>query len=295
MKNNFTMDANLLIELAIKEDIREGDITSNCIIPEDAIAKAQIIFKQSAILCGIDIAKQVLHKLDAKIKFKKFFEDGAMINEGEIVAIIEGKTKAIICSERILLNFLQHLSAVATTANTYADKVNKYNVKILDTRKTIPGFRELEKYAVLCGGCQNHRFGLFDMVLIKDNHICAAGNVEKAVNSIISNPNFKRLRKAKAMKVELEIETLQQLNEVFAKNLDKEIDIIMLDNFSINDTKKAVPLIRNANKNIKIESSGGINLDNIEEYAKTGIDFISIGAALTLSPKIVDISLEIIT
>jgi len=288
------MNTDILIELAIKEDIREGDITSNCIISENSTTKAHIVFKQSGILCGIDIAKKVLYKLDAKIKFKKFFEDGAMINEGEIVAIIEGKTKAIISSERILLNFLQHLSAIATTANQYSEKAIKYDVKILDTRKTIPAFRELEKYAVSCGGCQNHRYGLFDMILIKDNHISAAGSLEKAINLVKNNQEFKKLRKAKAMKVELEVETLEQLSKVFLKKLDKEINIIMLDNFSIENTRKAVLLIRNANKDIKIESSGCINLENIEEYAKTGIDFISIGAALTLSPKMVDISLEII-
>src|SRR3989338_1043840 len=288
------MNTDILIELAIKEDIREGHITSNCIIYENSTTKAHIVFKQSGNLCGIDIAKKVLYKLDAKIKFKKFFEDGAMINEGEIVAINEGKTKAIISSERILLNFLQHLSAIATTANQYSEKAIKYDVKILDTRKTIPAFRELEKYAVSCGGCQNHRYGLFDMILIKDNHISAAGSLEKAINLVKNNQEFKKLRKAKAMKVELEVETLEQLSKVFLKKLDKEINIIMLDNFSIENTRKAVLLIRNANKDIKIESSGCINLENIEEYAKTGIDFISIGAALTLSPKMVDISLEII-
>ena len=285
------MNKEILIELGLHEDIREGDITTQCIIPDNKLIKAQIRAKQDGILCGIDIAKYVLFKYDKNVKFIKKFDDGEKIKEGDILAIIQGKASSIITCERLMLNFLQVLSGIATTANKYVQKVKKYNVQVLDTRKTIPGYRELQKYAVKTGEAINHRHGLYDMVLIKDNHIKAAGSIEKALGLVKNNEEFKKLRKIKHLKIEIEVENIAEVKKVLAND---GIDMIMLDNFSLSDTLKAVEIIRKKNKVIKIESSGGINLQNIEDYAKTGVDFISIGTALTISPQTLDITVDIL-
>ncbi len=304
------MNIETLTQLAFEEDIREGDITSNCIIDKNQTATAKVIAKQKLILCGIEIIRQVLLQYDPKLRFKTKLQEGQEIEKGIVIATIEGNALSLLACERIILNFLQRLSGIATNTKQYTEKIQKYNTKLLDTRKTIPGYRAMEKYAVKCGGGMNHRQGLYDMVLIKDNHIAIAGSIKNAILLVNNNKQFQQLKKAKAMKIEVEVQSLQELKKTLqSAETTVAIDIIMLDNFSPKDAKIAVELIQKFNKNrnnknkknnptnkqkqIKIEASGGINLENIEEYAKTGIDYISIGSALTLSSPVVDINIDI--
>ena len=268
-----------LMKLAIKEDIGKGDITTEAIVSKKANAVATIVAKDAGRIRGIDVVNEFFKFYDKKIDVKCLKKDGEVILVGDEVIRLEGNARSILSVERIVLNFLQRLSGVTTKTKQYVDIISEYKVKLLDTRKTIPGFRLLEKYAVKTGGGKNHRKGLYDMFLIKDNHIEAAGSIKKAVKAV----------KKKKMKIEVETKSLDQVKEA----VKEDVNMIMLDNMSIDEIEIAVKMIREANKKIKIEASGGININNIEEIAKCGVDFISVGTDLTLSAKALDFSLNI--
>ncbi|WP_427339344.1 carboxylating nicotinate-nucleotide diphosphorylase [Caloranaerobacter sp. DY30410] len=267
-----------IIKNALLEDMNNGDITTDNLIGQDDISEAEIIAKEDGILAGIEIAEITFKLLDKDIQFHRLKEDGQFLRKGDVIAKIKGKTRAILSGERTALNFLQRLSGIATKTRKFVDKVEKYNVRVADTRKTTPGIRVLEKYAVRLGGGANHRYNLSDAVMIKDNHIRAVGSIESAIKLI-------REKVSHTVKIEVEVETIEE----FKQALKAGADIIMLDNMSIEDMKEAVSI---NNKKAILEASGNVNIDNIEEVAKTGVDVISVGA-LTHSVKALDISLNI--
>ena len=273
---------NFLVKLALAEDIGPGDITTNAIVPKEAKAKAVIRTKESGVIAGLEVAEEVFRHLDHQIKFVRGIRDGEAAAKGKIIAVVLGRARAILSGERVALNFLQHLSGIATLTNRYTRSVMRYakKLKILDTRKTIPGMRVLEKYAVKMGGGTNHRMGLHDAILIKDNHIRIAGGIKKAVEGV------RRHDKA-GKKIEVEAKTIEEVKEAIKAGVGR----ILLDNMDIKKLREAVKLCRKAK--IKTEASGGVNLNNVRAIAKTGVDFISIGA-LTHSAKALDISLKII-
>ncbi len=262
-----------IIRLALEEDIGEGDITTEAVIPQDLKARAVLKAEERGVLCGLSVAELVFRELDPHIEFRPLARDGDGIKPGQKLAEIEGNARALLTGERVALNFLQRLSGVATATKKFVEAVKPCRVKILDTRKTTPGLRILEKYAVRCGGGENHRMGLYDMAMIKDNHIMLAGSVKNALEKV----------KGKG-RVEIEVENLNQLREA----LESRPDIIMLDNMPPEDMEKAVKMIGGK---AKVEASGGINLSNLEEVARTGVDFISIGG-LTHSFKSLSITME---
>lgn len=267
-----------LINISLNEDIKDGDITTNKIIPENTTAKAQIISKAEGVIAGMAMAEMVFKKLDNNISFKRLISDGEKVKPKDILAEISGSYRAILTGERLALNFLQRMSGIATETQKYVKTVENFKTKILDTRKTIPGFRLLDKYSVKTGGGTNHRFGLYDMVMIKDNHIKVAGSISKAVDEIKS--------KIKAdIKIEVETTNLNQVKEALKAN----VDIIMLDNMSTENMQEAVKII---NKKALTEASGNMSLERLKEVAATGVDYISVGA-LTHSVKAMDISLNI--
>jgi nicotinate-nucleotide pyrophosphorylase (carboxylating) len=267
-----------LIHRALEEDIGPRDITTSLLIPEENESRALYIAKGNFILAGLPFAAKVFRILDASISFKTFFNEGFKIRKGDVIAEVFGKTHAILSGERVSLNILQRLSGIATFTNMYVERIKGLNSKIVDTRKTTPCQRFLEKYAVRIGGGSNHRFGLFDGILIKDNHIEAVGSIKKAIERAKSGHHLGR--------IEVEVENLHDLKEAIASGAD----IVMLDNMSISDIKKAVKI---ANGRVILEASGGIKLENVREIAKAGVDLISVGA-LTHSAVAVDISLKII-
>jgi nicotinate-nucleotide pyrophosphorylase (carboxylating) len=272
------MEVDEIIRKALEEDIGSGDVTTDPIVPEDLVSIAKIKSKDDGILCGLMIAKKIFQMHDKDIEFQARFKDGDQIKKGDIIATIRGKARTLLTCERTVLNFIQRLSGIATTAHKYQHIVEPYGVKILDTRKTSPLLRPLEKYAVKVGGGHNHRIGLYDMVLIKDNHIKIAGSIKKAV--------FLAKQKHPELDIEVECENLDMVKEA----IDSDADRIMLDNMDISTMKKAVELIGDS---AEIEASGGINMKTVEEVAKTGINFISIGSALTNASKSLDISMDI--
>jgi nicotinate-nucleotide pyrophosphorylase (carboxylating) len=267
-----------LIELALKEDIGPGDITTDNIVEPDTMGKAAIIAKQDLILAGIQVAERVFSVLDRKTDFNAAYVDGDFVAKGDIVVRMEGSLATLLKGERTALNFLQRLSGIATQTKSYMNEVTGTSVKLVDTRKTTPGWRVLEKYAVRIGGAHNHRMGLYDGVLIKDNHIAVAGGITHAV---------KRAREAIShlVKVEVEASTLEEVNEA----LYAGADIIMLDNMSLQQIKEAVGLI---DHRALVEVSGGVTLKQLRNLAQTGVDLISIGA-LTHSAVAVDLSMTI--
>lgn len=271
---------NNLIDLAFTEDIGEGDHTTLCSIPENAIGKASLVIKEAGILAGVDVAIKVFHKLDSQLKIDVLIKDGSSVNPGDIVFTVEGKVQSILQAERIMLNIMQRMSGVATATNRYVALIAGTGAKVLDTRKTTPGMRMLEKQAVKLGGGENHRIGLFDMILLKDNHIDFAGGIENAING--ANNYLKE--KNKSLKIEIEVRDLDELNEVLRIG---NVDRVMLDNFTPETTRKAVELV---NGRVELESSGGITSKTIRSYAETGVDYISVGA-LTHSVKGLDMSL----
>lgn len=270
-----------LIELAILEDFEKGDHTSLATVPSVQQGKAKLIVKQKGIIAGIEIAQKVFSIIDNSTELKIFIQDGTSVKIGDIAFEVYGKTQSILKSERLILNIMQRMSGIATTTNTYVEKIKKYKTKILDTRKTTPGFRLFEKEAVRIGGGVNHRMGLYDMIMIKDNHIDYAGGIEKAIdrtNDYLQKNNLN-------LKIEIEA---RNLNDVKAILKHGGVNIIMLDNFNIENTLKAVRLIIGK---YQTESSGGINIDTIADYAACGVDFISIGA-LTHHVSSIDLSLK---
>lgn len=267
-----------IIHRALEEDTGPGDITTSLLIPEENTSKALYIAKGNFVLAGIPFAKEVFRILDPLIDFRIIFHEGAKSKEGDTIAEVSGKTRVILSGERVSLNILQRLSGIATLTSMYVDRIKGLKAKIVDTRKTTPCLRFMEKYAVRIGGGFNHRFGLFDGILIKDNHIEAVGSVKEAV------------KRAKTVhhpaKIEVEVENLQD----FIEAIEAGADIVMLDNMSVSDIKEAVKI---SNGKVLLEASGGINLENVRDIAETGVDIISIGA-LTHSATAVDISLKIV-
>ncbi len=267
-----------LLRRALEEDMGPGDITTSLAISGDRKSRARYLAKEDFVLAGLPFAREVFHLLDPSIKFKMFFHDGARINKGDILAEVYGNSRDILAGERVSLNILQRLSGIATLADAYVTRVKGLKAKIVDTRKTTPCMRSMEKYAVRMGGGCNHRFGLFDGILIKDNHIEAAGGIRKAVS---------RARKGFHLsKIEVEVGSVKDLG----KAIDAGADVVMLDNMAVTDMRKAVEI---SNGRVLLEASGGVKLENVREIAETGVDFISVGA-LTHSAPAVDISLKIV-
>ncbi len=263
------------VSIALAEDVGAGDVTGQ-LIPEDEVSMATIITRDNATVCGIDWVEEVFVQLDNEIHIEWEVTDGDQVEAGQTLCSLSGNSRALLTGERTALNFLQTLSATATVARQYADEVEGTECKVLDTRKTIPGLRIAQKYAVSCGGCHNHRIGLFDAVLIKENHIEAAGSIAKAVEEArFSSPD---------LTVEVEVENFDELQQA----LDANVDRIMLDNFTTDQIAEAISM---NNKQVEFEASGGITLDNIRRYAETGVDFISIGA-LTKDIKSIDLSMR---
>jgi len=272
-----------LIRAAIQEDLGGyGDITSKYLIPREHRSSAFILCKEKGetVLSGIDVAGFIFEEIDSAISCEKMFEDGQVIKYPDIICRISGSAQSLLAAERTCLNFLQPMSGIATFTARFAAIASKYNVKVPDTRKTNPMLRKLEKYAVVCGGGFNHRFGLFDGVMIKDNHIVAAGGIRNAIESVRNNIPH-------GAKIEVEVKNFAELDEA----IESGADIVMLDNMRPEDIKKAVKIIRDRAKSIVIEASGGINLSNFEEYCMTGVDLISAGC-LTHSAPSSDFSME---
>jgi nicotinate-nucleotide pyrophosphorylase (carboxylating) len=268
-----------LIKIALEEDLGTGDITSNLIIPEEQKGQGVIIAKEKGLIAGIEVAKSVFKQIDPKLVFKPFVQDGAKVKKEDKVALIQGKVKSILAAERTALNFLARLSGIATLTKDFVKKTKGTKVKLLDTRKTTPGLRLLEKYAVKIGGGENHRIGLYDMILIKDNHITSAGGISSALKKVLMDK--------KGFKIEVETKNLKEVKE----SLNFKVNRIMLDNFKLKDLKKAVLLIRSKDKKVEIEASGRVNLENVRKIALSGVDYISVGA-LTHSVKPLDLSLD---
>ncbi len=266
---------------ALQEDLGSGDITTNACIADSHVSRADIIAKEEFVLAGMPLVEELFHLVDPNLYFIKKLDDGSVLRKDEVIATIEGRTASILKAERTALNILQRLSGIATLTRRFVEKVKDTGVRILDTRKTTPNMRMFEKYAVRVGGGLNHRMGLYDGILIKDNHIKASGGIREAVRRV-------RDYGTRMLKIEVEAETIEQVKEA----LQEGVDIIMLDNMSLREIKEAVGLIRQQNPSVMVEVSGGVSLDNIRELAETGVDFISIGA-LTHSARAVDISLEI--
>lgn len=274
---------NDIIDIAFREDIGDGDHTSLACVPENATGKAKLIIKQNGVLAGVELAERIFHRYDANLKVTTFLKDGQMVNKGDIAFEVEGSSRSILATERIVLNFMQRMSGIATQTQAVYKHIAYTNTKLLDTRKTTPGIRALEKWAVAIGGGTNHRFGLYDMIMIKDNHIDYAGGIQQAISRTKAYLNEKNLD----LKIEIEVRDKKELNEVLETG---GVDRIMLDNFTPEEIKNVLSQIP---KEIETEASGGINLNNIASYADTGVTFISSGA-LTHSAPSIDMSLKAI-
>ncbi len=267
-----------LIARALAEDVGPGDVTSEATIPRESLSVAVMLAKQDLILAGVEVARAVFHRLDPNIRFTAFVKDGDTVKAGTEIASLSGNTRALLAGERVALNLLQHMSGIATLTAQYVEKVKGLKAEVLDTRKTLPGLRQLEKYAVRTGGGRNHRMGLYDAVLIKDNHIMASGSISKAVESVRKNARS-------PLTIEVETKTLDEVREALAS----KADIIMLDNMNAPMMRDAVTLI--AGK-AKVEASGNVTLQTIRTVAETGVDFVSCGS-LTHSAPAADISMKI--
>ncbi|WP_018463578.1 carboxylating nicotinate-nucleotide diphosphorylase [Segatella paludivivens] len=270
-----------LIELAFAEDIGDGDHTTLCCIPDDAMGKSHLLIKENGILAGVEMAKKVFAKFDSTLNVEVLINDGTPVKVGDIAMIVSGKTRSLLQTERLMLNIMQRMSGIATMTNKYVKLLEGTRTHVLDTRKTTPGLRMLEKQAVKIGGGMNHRIGLFDMILLKDNHVDFAGGIESAIDRCHAYLKEKRLD----LKIEIEVRNFDELQCVLNHG---GVDRVMFDNFSVPDTKKAVDLVAGR---METESSGGITFDTIRGYAEQGVDFISVGA-LTHSVKGLDMSFK---
>ena len=270
-----------LIDLAFAEDIGDGDHTTLCCIPEDAMGKSHLLIKEDGVLAGVEVAKEVFRRFDPELKVEVLMEDGTRVKKGDIAMIVSGKVRSLLQTERLMLNIMQRMSGIATTTSRYVERLKGTNTRVLDTRKTTPGLRMLEKAAVKIGGGCNHRIGLFDMILLKDNHVDFAGGIANAINRCHDYLENNGLN----LKIEIEVRNFDELQQVLDRG---GVDRIMLDNFSPADTKKAVEII---NHKYETESSGGITFDTLRDYAECGVDFISVGA-LTHSVKGLDMSFK---
>ena len=281
MKAEYIPYVDELIELAIKEDLGDGDHTSLCCIPAEEQGRMRLLCKQEGIIAGIEVARRILERLDKHMTLEQLIEDGTRVKPGDVAFYVEGRLQSLLQAERILLNVMQRMSGVATQTAVYADRIKDLHTKVLDTRKTTPGMRVLDKIAVKIGGGENHRIGLFDMILLKDNHIDFAGGVRKAVLAAKAY----LAEKGKNIPIECEVRTLEDIDEVFAAG---GVDRIMFDNFTPEMTAEAV---RKVAGRCQTESSGGITLETLRDYALTGVDYISVGA-LTHQIKSLDMSLK---
>lgn len=270
-----------LIDLAFAEDIGDGDHTTLCCIPEDAMGKSRLLIKEKGILAGVELAQRVFKRFDKSLQVEVMIQDGAHVRPGDVAFVVTGKVRSLLQTERLMLNIMQRMSGIATMTHKYMEAIKGTGARILDTRKTTPGMRIIEKQAVKIGGGTNHRIGLFDMILLKDNHVDFAGGISNALD---------RCRQylkdnGKDLKIEIEVRSMDELKEVLAHG---GVDRIMLDNFSVEETGEAVRLV---NHKYEVESSGGITIDTIRAYAEQGVDFISVGA-LTHSVKGLDMSFK---
>ena len=269
-----------LIDLSFAEDIGDGDHTTLCCIPEDAMGKSHLLIKEEGILAGVEVAREVFRRFDPEMQVEVIMGDGSKVKNGDIAMIVTGRVRSLLQTERLMLNIMQRMSGIATTTARYQKLLDGLKTKVLDTRKTTPGMRMLEKEAVRIGGGCNHRIGLFDMILIKDNHVDFAGGIPQAVQAA------KDYCKAngKNLKIEVEVRNTDEINQALAAGVDR----IMLDNFTPERTREAVELI---NGRTEIESSGGITIDTLRAYGECGVDYISVGA-LTHSVKGLDMSFK---
>ena len=280
--NEYKDQLDLFIKNALSEDIRDGDITGNACIPEGSIKSAKLYVKTPCIIAGIELVEKIFKFYDPSIKFNKLINDGTRVNQSSTPFIVEGNARSILATERLVLNTLQRMSGIASITNTLKEKIKSFNTVLLDTRKTTPNFRYPEKWAVKIGGGSNHRMGLFDAIMIKDNHIDYSNNLEDA---LYKTRIYIEKLKLKKIFVVVEIRKVFEINKILKFNW---IDRILLDNMNVNELKKAVRLI---DGKFKTEASGGINELNIIEVAKTGVDYISLGA-LTHSSPYIDLSLK---
>lgn len=270
-----------IVEIALAEDVGRGDVTTIATVPEDSFSKAAIVAREDLVLCGLPVAEMVFRKVDESVQVTPVKTDGDKIPANSVIAYVEGKTRGILTGERVALNFLQRLSGVATATSKFVDAIKGTKAKILDTRKTTPGLRKLEKYAVRCGGGSNHRMGLYDQILIKDNHLAA-------LKDELPNPIHAAVKRARerfpSLIVEVETDTLEQVKQAVEANAD----IILLDNMTTDQIREAVKIVGNR---CKLEVSGGVNLNTVRAFAETGVDFISVGS-ITHSARAVDIALD---
>lgn len=270
-----------LIDLAFAEDIGDGDHTTLCCIPADAMGKSRLLIKEAGVLAGVEVAKEIFRRFDPTMKVEVYIEDGTEVKPGDVAMVVEGKIQSLLQTERLMLNVMQRMSGIATMTRRYVKQLEGTRTRVLDTRKTTPGLRMLEKAAVKIGGGVNHRIGLFDMILLKDNHVDFAGGIDKA---ILRAKEYCQA-KGKDLKIEIEVRNFDELNQVLAIG---GVDRIMLDNFTPENTRKAVEIIAGR---FETESSGGITFDTLRDYAECGVDFISVGA-LTHSVKGLDMSFK---
>jgi nicotinate-nucleotide pyrophosphorylase (carboxylating) len=287
MQNNLNLasiDINQLVERALQEDYSLGDPTSNAIITTDLSGTAQIVARQEGVCSGLPIAKKILERVDNTLQIQELSTDGQRLEKDQIILEIKGSVRSILAAERTTLNFLQHLSGIATQTATYVNAVSGTAARIVDTRKTTPGLRKLEKYAVLCGGARNHRQSLGDGILIKDNHIIALKSVGHTISTIVK---LARDQAPHALRIEIEVESEAEAIEA----MEAGADVLLLDNMSAKQIQKIIPQLHNK---VTTEASGGITLDSVREIAATGVDIISVGAITHSAPSL-DLSLDIVT
>ena len=270
-----------IIDNALKEDIGEGDHSSLSCVPKNASGKAKLLIKEKGVLAGVELAKRIFKRFDPELKVDVFIKDGEEVNPGDIAFEVSGKSISILSTERLVLNFMQRMSGIATQTRSIVDLIEGTSAKLLDTRKTTPGIRYMEKWAVRIGGGHNHRFALYDMIMLKDNHIDYAGGVTNAID----RANEYNSKTGKNLKIEVEVRDEKELEEALGAG---RVDRIMLDNFTPERLKSVMPLIPDS---IETEASGGITIKTIRSYAETGVDFISVGA-LTHSVESLDMSLK---
>ena len=270
-----------LISLSFAEDIGDGDHTTLSSIPATAMGKSRLIIKEEGIIAGVEMAREIFHRFDPEMKMEVYINDGAHVKPGDVAFVVEGRVQSLLQTERLMLNVMQRMSGIATITNEYVKLLEGTKCRVLDTRKTTPGMRLMEKDAVRIGGGCNHRIGLFDMILLKDNHIDFAGGIPQAV----SRAQEYCKAKGKNLKIEVEVRNFDELNQVLAL---EGVDRVMLDNFSVENTRKAVEIV---NGKVEVESSGGITFETIRSYAECGVDYVSVGA-LTHSVKSLDMSFK---
>lgn len=270
-----------LFDLAFAEDIGDGDHTTLCCIPEDAAGRSQLLVKERGVLAGVEVARRIFRRFDDTLRMETLLEDGALVSPGDVAFTVTGRVRSLLQTERLMLNVMQRMSGIATMTRRYMDALKGTKTRVLDTRKTTPGMRVLEKEAVRIGGGVNHRMGLFDMILLKDNHVDFAGGIAQALERCHEYLEAKGLD----LNIEIEVRSFDELNTVLRVG---GVDRIMLDNFSVEDTRKAVNLI---DGRYETESSGGITLETIRGYAECGVDYVSVGA-LTHSVKGLDLSFK---